>query len=129
VFVSHDSQNKEQASKIAAALGAKGVRTFLASRDLTSGDPWAEAIRQALLSSQEICVLCSPESVKSEWVTTEWGAGWALGKTVVPILHRVDLVQLPGRLRSLQALDLDKLDSYVGDVVARKAARATKRPA
>jgi hypothetical protein len=127
VFVSHDSQDKEQASKIAAALGAKGMRTFLASRDLKSGDPWAEAIRQALLSSQELCVLCSPDSVKSEWVTTEWGAGWALGKTVVPILHRVDLGQLPVRLRLIQALDLDKLADYVTHVAARKAEWEAKR--
>jgi hypothetical protein len=43
--------------------------------------------------------------LKSDWVLSEWGAAWALGKKIVPILHRCDPEKLPDRIRRRQCID------------------------
>jgi len=52
-----------------------------------------------LLRSEEVWLLATPESLRSEWVTTEWGVAWALGKNIVPILLGCTLNALPLRLQ------------------------------
>jgi type 1 glutamine amidotransferase len=120
IFISYSSANQVEADQFDAQAKKKGLRCFLASRELSGGDRWDERIRKALISSRELCVLISKASLKSEWVTTECGAAWALNKWLTPILLDVVAEKLPDRLKQRQAIKLSDLPKYLR--AARKRA-------
>jgi hypothetical protein len=121
LFLSFSSRDRREAEALAqVARENHGVTVFLSAKDLEPGDIWEEQVRKALLLSREVCVLITPNSLQSEWVTTEWGAGWALGKTITPILLRCDIPQLPERLRALQVVDYHDHNQYFAEVKARR---------
>ncbi|MCP4359039.1 MAG: toll/interleukin-1 receptor domain-containing protein, partial [Chloroflexi bacterium] len=123
VFISYSSSDERAATKVRQALESEGLRCFLASKEIKSGEVFSESIRQALIEASELCFLFSPNSKNSEWVITEWGAAWALEKDIVPIFYRTGPADLPERLRGLQGRDIDELDDYVADVVRRQERR------
>jgi hypothetical protein len=120
VFLSFSSHNETEAEKVAAAATAAGIDVFMSERDLESGDVWDEEVRQALVSSREMAVLVTPQSLQSEWVATEWGVAWALQNRITPILLRCDVGDLPDRLKQYEARDLHDIDLYVREVVSRR---------
>jgi hypothetical protein len=105
VFLSFSSRDQEQANVIHQAATSAGLRLYMAAKELEPGDDFAEEIRTALVGAAQLWMLVSPESLKSEWVTSEWGAAWALAKRIVPILFRCSPKDLPDRLRRLQCVD------------------------
>ncbi|MFH1293962.1 MAG: TIR domain-containing protein [Pseudomonadota bacterium] len=119
VFLSHSDRNTEEAEHIADKARERGISLYSSARDLSSGDTWAEEVRQALLDSREMAVIVSKDSLKSEWVITEWGIAWALQRRITPILHRCDIDQLPDRLKNYEARDLYKIDDYLDEVISR----------
>ena len=62
----------------------------------------------ALLGSRELWLLVSPSTSISEW-----GAAWALGRRIVPILLRCGPESLPARLQKLQFIDLFRVDELM----------------
>lgn len=120
VFLSYSSVDEVSADKVQSALKNEGLRCFMASKELEGGELFSEKIRKALLESRETCILFTPNAKDSEWVATEWGAAWALGKTTVPILLRTRPPDLPERLRVLQCRDFHQLSEYVSEVVRRQ---------
>jgi hypothetical protein len=119
VFISYSHANSKQASQIKKALEDAKITCFMSEKDLRTGDEFSSRIRDALVHSREMCVLCSPDSLTSEWVLTEWGAAWAMEMTLVPILHQVGFDKLPKRLQGVQGTDLSDLERYVSEVAAR----------
>lgn len=120
LFLSFSSANKTEAQKFRDAGVAKELKVFMSEEDLTSGDICDEKIRQALLTSREMAVLVTPISLKSEWVTTEWGIAWALQKRITPVLLRCDVNDLPDRLKRYEARDLHEMDLYIDEILSRK---------
>ena len=82
----------------------------MAEKSIQPGHDFAEEIRRSLKGSREVWLLVSPASLNSEWVTTEWGAAWALEKKIIPILFRCDIDALPARLKGLQCIDFHRYD-------------------
>jgi hypothetical protein len=119
VFLSYSALNEGEAIELCKQLEKEGINVYFSKKVLAGGDNFSEEIRQALVRSTELWVLITPESLRSEWVTTEWGAGWALGKRVVPILLRCDVSQLPDRLRQLQCIDYHDFDVLIKQLVDR----------
>jgi hypothetical protein len=113
VFLSHSTPDSEEAQRIGEKIVAAGHRVFLAPKELRPGDDFAEEIRLALLGSRELWLLVSPSTSNSEWVISEWGAAWALGKRIVPILHRCAPDSLPARLAKLQCIDMHRVDEVI----------------
>jgi hypothetical protein len=120
LFLSFSSADKTEAQKLSDAGVAKGLRVFMSEKSLTSGDVWDEVIRQALLTSREMAVVVTPSSLKSEWVTTEWGIAWALEKRITPVLLRCDTNALPERLKRYEARDLHEMHLYIDEILSRK---------
>ncbi len=125
VFLSYSVRDSTIAESVQAKLVASDTRVFMAPKELTPGDDFEEKIRHALRGSREVWVVVSPSSLGSEWVTTEWGAAWVLGRRIVPILHRCDVPSLPGRLRRVQCVDAADIDALVA---SRVSARQTPPP-
>lgn len=123
LFLGFSSADKTQAQKLSDAGTVKQLRVFMSEKDLTSGDVWDDKIRQVLLTSREMAVLVTPSSLKSEWVTTEWGIAWALQKRITPVLLRCDVSQLPDRLKRYEARDFHEMDLYIEEILSRKGGR------
>lgn len=113
IFLSYATADSEEAKRLHDLLTAAGRRVFMAPKVLMPGDDFAEEIRLALIGARELWLLLSPASAKSEWVISEWGAAWALGKRITPILHRCPPEALPARLARFQCTDLHR----VGDLL------------
>lgn len=113
VFISYSDRDRNDASAIYKALYDAGRRAFMASKSLRGGDDFAERIRDALLRSRQLWLLVTPNSAKSDWVLSEWGAAWVLGRRIVPILLRYDRAQLPDRLQRLHTVDYHELHGLV----------------
>lgn len=113
VFLSYAGANNSEAENLHDEIVMAGWKVFMAPKVLKPGDDFAEEIRMALIGSRELWLLVSPSSSSSEWVISEWGAAWALGKRIVPILHRCAPDSLPLRLQKLQCIDLHRSDELI----------------
>ena len=118
-FLSYSAANSAEAEIVHAAATAAGLRVFMAPKLLQPGDDFAEEIRASLEGSAELWLLLSPQSAKSEWVTSEWGAAWVLKRRIVPILHRCEPSALPDRLAKFHCVDLHRLAELIDSRVAR----------
>ena len=111
IFISYSHKDEKLADELHDLLEEKGLRCFMSSRDITPGDPWSEAIRNALMNAQELLLLITPNSVRSQWVLGEAYAGWALGKHILPALLKVKPESLPEPIRRRQAKSIDAPES------------------
>ena len=119
VFLSYARTDSSEAENLHNKIETAGRKVFMAPKVLKPGDDFAEEIRMALIGSRELWLLVSPSSSSSEWVISEWGAAWALGKRIIPILHRCPPESLPQRLQKLQCIDLHRIDELIrslGDI-------------
>jgi hypothetical protein len=116
LFLSYSSRDRDQARSVVRAAEALGLAVFQDEKNIEPGVVWAEEIRRALLNSREMALLASPTSLVSEWVQTEWGAAWAMQRTITPILLMVAPDQLPERLRQRQAVIYGEHEPYLQTV-------------
>jgi hypothetical protein len=119
VFLSYSSKNRDQAREMKRCADQMGVRIFMDEREIEGGERWEEEIRAALAGSRELALLATREALKSEWVTTEWGAAWVLQRRITPLLYRCDVDDLPGRMQRVQAVDWHTYEAYLSRVVER----------
>ena len=113
VFLSYSERDRDCASILHEKVVTSGGKIFMAPKELNPGDDFAEEIRKALVCSRELWLVVSPNSIKSEWVISEWGAAWALEKAIVPILYHCDHGLLPDRLKKIQCVDMHLIDSLI----------------
>jgi hypothetical protein len=113
VFLSYSSQDQLQAIEVSEAIEKAGGSVFLAKKSLKPGDEFDEKIRDNLIAARELWLLVSPNSLKSEWVLTEWGAAWALEKKIVPILYRCSPDELPDRIRRRHCIDFHEYPKLI----------------
>lgn len=113
VFLSYSVADKDEARAIFDVLEKNKVSVFLAERSIEAGQPWEGVVKQALKGCRNFWLLVTPDSLRSEWVITEWASAWALDKHIVPILFRCRPEDLPPRLRAYQCVDFHR----VGDAV------------
>lgn len=113
IFISYSSLDQNEAGILHQAITDAGKLAFLSAKSLNPGEDFADEIRRHLIGSRQLWLLVSPNSLKSEWVLTEWGAAWVLRKRIVPILHRCSPEQLPLRLRSIHSIDFHKYSELI----------------
>jgi hypothetical protein len=112
LFLSFSSANRDEARKIDEVGQRMGLHIFLDEKAIQAGMIWEETIRHGLLDSRELAVLAT-DSLESEWVKTEWGAAWALGKPITPIILRINPRDLPDRLKQRQWIDYHKVEGFL----------------
>ncbi len=114
IFLSYSSDDKDEARELDAFLSkTHKLRVFRSEKDIQPGGMWENEIQEALANSKMLCILATPNSLKSEWVTTEWAAAWALKIPIIPILLRCSIHDLPQRLQSHQAIDFHKKEKIL----------------
>ncbi len=88
VFISYSSKDKTAADAVVAGLEQKGVRCWVAPRDLTPGISWGKGIADAIEASQVMVVILSENSNQSKQVARE--VERAVSKEVAVIPFRIE---------------------------------------
>jgi formylglycine-generating enzyme required for sulfatase activity len=91
VFISYASDNvnsttsdRQVADQICTALESQGIRCWIAHRDILPGNPWMEAITDAVDQTKIIVLVFSANTEKSKWVKDEIGLALEEDKTIIP---------------------------------------------
>lgn len=96
VFISHSSADAQVALAIVNALESRGIRCWIAPRDIQGGQIWAEAIMQGIDSVRALVVVFSSSANRSTHVLTEVDTAVRRGCIVVPF--RIEAVEPEGAL-------------------------------
>jgi hypothetical protein len=71
VFISHSHHDKPQADTVCATLEAKGIRCWIAPRDIVPGQEWGGAIIEAIRSSRVMVLVFSRHANDSPQIRRE----------------------------------------------------------
>ena len=93
VFISYASQDKAVAEAVYKALESAGVACWIAPRDVTPGEFYAESIAHAIDSAKVVVLVLSQSAAVSQHVLREVERAGSKRHAVVPF--RIDLAPLP----------------------------------
>jgi hypothetical protein len=85
VFVSHSSADRGPANEIAAYLEARGLKAWMAPRDVRPGRDYSEQLHEAILSCGAFLVLVTEASNKSPYVRVETELAFSENKPLFPV--------------------------------------------
>ncbi len=94
VFISHSSKDKVIADKMCEELEARGLKCWIAPRDITPGSEWAVAISDAIATIKVMVVIYSANSAESTQVPKELGLADKRNKFIIP--YKIDDMELTG---------------------------------
>ncbi len=97
VFLSYSSHDKPVADAACATLEARGVRCWMAPRDIRPAQDWSEAIIDAIAASAVFLLILSVHSNQSEQVKREVQNAVSEAKPILPL--RIDDVALSKHMR------------------------------
>jgi hypothetical protein len=135
IFVSFATQDTQSATDLSSELLALGHEVFRVDEGLTAGQQLEDTIGREVRAADALLVLVSQTSARSAWVMHE--AGMAIGYArekgrplLLPVL--LDQVEIPGPLRSIQALvaydrDLKKLAEQIDRILQQQLGRLKAR--
>lgn len=103
VFISHSSKDKPIADAVCARLENRGIRCWIAPRDVEPGLPYGEAIIDAIHNCKIMVLLLSSSANASIHIAKEVERAVSHGATVIPL--RIEAVT-PGK----------SLDYFIGSV-------------
>ena len=139
VFISYASQDKAVADSVCHALERAGVACWIAPRDVTPGEFYAESIVHAIDSTKVIVLVLSQSGADSQHVLSEVERARSRRHPVVSL--RIDLAPIPAGLEyflnTSQWLDasatgvdraLPKLVDAVKSAVTQPSAEARLKP-
>lgn len=113
IFLSYATDDKDEARQISTFLAKKKLKVFISEKDIQPDFKWENQIRDALKNSGLVCILATPNSLKSEWVISEWAVAWANDIHILPILLRCSVSDLPNRLKNSQAIHFHEMSKIV----------------
>ncbi len=86
LFISHSDKDTTYANLLVRALKKKGIEVFTSQDSLLPGTDWDSILRKELQESTAVVALISDNWSQSTWAATEYGAAYALGKKIIPVL-------------------------------------------
>ncbi|MGE0440850.1 MAG: toll/interleukin-1 receptor domain-containing protein [Gemmatimonadales bacterium] len=121
-FLSHTSEDRPIAARVAADLLANGVQVFYAEWEIRAGDSIVERVNAGLADCTHFIVLATPRSIAKPWVSAEMDAGFIRriqGRSVfVPLRSELEVNQLPPLLQALYSPSLDSYDEAIPRLIA-----------
>jgi hypothetical protein len=108
-FLSYTQSDEDAAKRLREELEKRGLRVTWMDRLVAPGDSWVAQLQEEIQKSDLFLVLVSPESEKSQWLTTE--IAFALsqaeqrGTRVIPVLLTRG-ANPPLLLQSIQGIEL-----------------------
>lgn len=108
LFISYSTQDKAIADRLVHELEAKGVRCWIAPRDITYGSDWQQSILDAIAQAKALVLVFSAGANTSSTVRKEVLS--AVESNVLVIPFRVEDVRPQGALR-FNLIDVHWLDA------------------
>ena len=96
VFISHSSKDKTTADTVCAVLEAKGIRCWVAPRDIRPGEDWGEAIINALHGCRVMVLIFSQHANQSPQIKRE--VNRAVDRAIPIIPFRIENVMPTGSI-------------------------------
>lgn len=84
-FISYSSKKEIDALAMRSLLENRGIRTWMAPRDIPAGIKYAGVITRAIKGSECLILLLTDEAQNSTWVDKEVEMALSNGKTVIPV--------------------------------------------
>ncbi len=121
LFVSHPSSKADTALHIERALNARGVRCWMAPRDVEPGEQWDVAIRKAISTTDAMLLLFCGDSERSRQVKRELILADQSHKPIIPMrLERIEPQELSYHLADSQWIDwIEQRDEAIERVAAK----------
>ena len=121
VFVSHHSSKADVAHQVEALLAKRGIRCWIAPRDVPPGAPFDSAIQEAIKECAAVLLLFCSNSDKSRHVKRELILGDSAGRPIVPLrLEAIDPGELAYHLADSQWIDwIDRREAVMDRVAAQ----------
>mgnify|MGYP001553585274 CR=1 FL=1 len=85
VFISYSSKDKPAADAACAVLESRGIRCWIAPRDITPGADWGETIVEAIHSSRAFLLIFSGNANSSQQIKREVERAVNHGLPVIPM--------------------------------------------
>ncbi|MBC2778744.1 TIR domain-containing protein [Parasphingopyxis marina] len=122
LFVSHHSSKLDVAELVEKALAKRGVKCWIAPRDVDPGEPFDKAVRDAIEGCTAVLLLFCAQSDKSRHVKRELILADSSGHPIIPLrLEAVDPRDLAYHLADTQWIDWIERREAVIDRVATQA--------
>jgi len=102
-FISHAKEDGDFAENLKGRLKEVGLDGWIDIDVLEAGVDWRKEIDEAILASQALILILSPDSKSSEYVTYEWAFALGSGLRIVPLMLRDTGIH--PRLEAFQYLD------------------------
>jgi len=96
LFISYSTKNKDAAETVVSELEERGLRCWMAPRDILPGTPYGQAIVQAIEECQIFLLILSAASNGSKQVLREVDHASSLDKDILPFL--VEEIQPSGSM-------------------------------
>jgi tetratricopeptide (TPR) repeat protein len=127
IFISHSSQNNEQAIQLRDWLVANGWDDIFLDLDpergIAAGERWREALQKAAQRCEAVIALISHEWLASDWCRPELNTAQLMGKKIIVLLIGSKPSEIPGDLKDAQYVDLiNDPDAYARLKVGLKRA-------
>jgi hypothetical protein len=95
VFISHGSENRDEASDLVAFIESHGVKAWIAPRDVRPGIDYSEALQAAIEGCTAFVVLVTDMANKSPYVRAETEMAFSNSKPIFPV-RTADINPAPG---------------------------------
>jgi hypothetical protein len=110
LFVSHVTEDRAAASQIVEELERRGVRCWIAPRNVQPGKPFDDDIADAIESCRAMLLIFSSQCNESEYIRREITVAGNSNKLIIPF--RIENVE-PKRGLSVRLANLHWIDAFV----------------
>jgi hypothetical protein len=120
VFLSHSSRDAWLARVIKEKIegAVPGARVWLDEMSLGGGEEVTVSLRAGIHRAEEVVVIVSNDSVKSQWVAWEIGMAAGDGKRLTPLLNNIDHDAM-APLRGVKSYELNLFDRFLLELKRR----------
>ena len=97
IFISYSNKQKSIADKVCLYLEQKGLKCWIAPRDIPVGSDYADLIETAIKACKVVVLVYSETSAISKWVKGEINVAFSENKHILPF--RIDNTEIKGSIR------------------------------
>ena len=95
VFISHASENQDEANELVALIESKGVTAWIAPRDVRPGLDYSEELQKAIEGCVAFVVIVTSDANTSPYVRAETEMAFSCHKPMLPVRF-ADIATAPG---------------------------------
>src|ERR1700733_10721863 len=112
VYIIHSDVDLDFARQVKTLLFYRLNAQVGTTENVQASEKWERKLRHELSSADVVLALLTPHSVDFSRVLHEIGAAWALGKLIIPVVTRRDVLnKLPASLERAPSIESSDVDT------------------